>query len=84
MIKVSSVKVYPDYILLVSFSTGENKYFDMKPYLHYPVFLKLTNPDFFALASVAYDTVIWPGDIDIAPETLYAQGIVIDINEANF
>jgi len=29
------------------------------------------------LASVDYGTVTWPGDIDIAPETLFAKGISI-------
>ena len=43
----------------------------MRPYLDLPVFQPLKNPSFFALASVSYGTVVWPGDIDIAPETLY-------------
>ncbi len=75
MIKVTAVKPCPDYRLFVTFLNGENKYFDMRPYLHYPVFRKLENPGFFALASVDYGTVTWPGDIDIAPETLFDEGI---------
>jgi hypothetical protein len=43
----------------------------MRPYLHYPVFRRLENPAYFLLARVDYETVVWPGDIDIAPETLY-------------
>jgi hypothetical protein len=78
MIKVISVQACVDYSLLLTFSNGENKYFDMKPYLHYPVFQKLENPGFFALASVDYGTVTWPGDIDIAPETLYIEGILAE------
>ena len=75
MINVISVQACPDYVLLLTFADGESRYFDMKPYLHYPVFQKLENPGFFALASVDYGTVTWPGDIDIAPETLYIEGI---------
>jgi len=75
MIKVTAVKPCSNYGLLVTFLNGENKYFDMRPYLHYPVFRKLENPGFFALASVDYGTVTWPGDIDIAPETLFTEGI---------
>jgi len=46
----------------------------MQPFLHYPVFRRLQNPGFFALARVDYGTVTWPGEIDIAPETLYMGG----------
>nr|VFJ92925.1 MAG: Protein of unknown function (DUF2442) [Candidatus Kentron sp. LFY] len=74
MIEVTAVKPRSEYRLLVTFSNGEDKHFDMRPYLHYPVFQKLENPGFFALASVDYGTVTWPGDIDIAPETLFIKG----------
>ncbi|MCB2261786.1 MAG: DUF2442 domain-containing protein [Candidatus Thiosymbion ectosymbiont of Robbea hypermnestra] len=75
MIEVTAVKPCADYGLLVTFSSGERRHFDMRPYLHYPVFRKLENPGFFALASVDYGTVTWPGDIDIAPETLFIEGV---------
>lgn len=75
MIQVTKVIAQSDYKLLITFSSGESKYFDMKPYLHYPVFRKLENPGYFSLASVDYGTVVWPGDIDIAPETLFIKGV---------
>jgi len=71
MIQVNSVETAPNFSLLLSFNNGERRCFDMQPYLHYPVFRRLENPGFFSLAHVDYGTVIWPGDIDIAPETLY-------------
>ena len=46
MIKVTAVKPYPNYRLLVTILNGENKYLDMRPYLHYPVFRKLENHGF--------------------------------------
>ena len=73
MIKVTSVSVTDTLQLLLSFSTGERRRFDMQPYVHLPVFQRLENPGFFALAHVDYGTVVWPGDIDIAPETLYER-----------
>jgi len=69
--EVAAVQARPNYALLLTFSNGEQKHFDMTPYLHYPVFRRLQNPGFFKLAKVDYGTVIWPGDIDIAAETLY-------------
>ena len=73
MIEVSRVEVSPDYLLLLIFDNGERRRFDMTPYLQYPVFKRLQNPAFFSLARVDYGTVTWPGDIDIAPETLYHE-----------
>lgn len=73
MIEVSRVKVSPDHLLLLIFDNGERRCFDMTPYLQYPVFKRLQNPAFFSLARVDYGTVTWPGDIDIAPETLYHE-----------
>ncbi|MFM7558509.1 DUF2442 domain-containing protein [Cylindrospermopsis raciborskii] len=47
----------------------------MRPYLDMTVFQPLKNPGFFGLASVNYGTVVWPGEIDIAPETLYELSV---------
>jgi len=75
MLQVSAVKATADFTLSLVFSNGEQRRFDMRPYLHYPVFRRLENPGFFSLARVDYGTVVWPGDIDIAPETLYEDSI---------
>lgn len=73
MIEVNQVKTTPDHQLHLVFNNGEKRLFDMKPYLNYPVFKRLQNPAFFSLARIDYGTVTWPGDIDIAPETLYYE-----------
>jgi len=75
MIEVNEVKTTPEYGLILTFNNGEQKYFDMRPYLQYPVFKRLENQGYFSLACVDYGTVTWPGDIDIAPETLYEDSI---------
>jgi hypothetical protein len=72
---VIAVTPEPDYRLRLTFANGEHRRFDMTPYLRYPVFQRLRNPGFFALARVDYGTVAWPGEIDIAPETLYAEAV---------
>ncbi len=77
MITVKSVLAQPDYQLLLIFSNGEQRQFDMRPYLHYPVFQRLENQGFFSLAQVNYGTVVWPGEIDIAPETLYDKSTLM-------
>ena len=75
MIEVTAVQAVPDFRLVLTFSTGERRLFDMRPYLHYPVFRRLENQAFFDLARVDYGTVTWPGEIDIAPETLYERSV---------
>lgn len=78
MIEVNAVETAPDFGLLLVFSDGERRRFDMQPYLHYPVFQRLRNPGYFSLARVDYGTVVWPGDIDIAPETLYDRSVPLN------
>jgi len=78
MIEVCDVKTFPDFRLCLLFNTGEKRSFDMKPYLQYPVFRRLENTAFFALARVDYGTVTWPFDIDIAPETLYDLSVPLE------
>jgi len=68
---VISVVPKDDFQMLVTFSTGETKLFDARPYLEKGVFTRLKNLELFKQAYVAFDTVCWPGDLDIAPETLY-------------
>lgn len=67
------IKVVPkdEFRLLVTFNTGETKLFDARPYLEKGVFTRLKQPELFRQAYVAFDTVCWPGELDIAPETLY-------------
>ena len=76
MLQVRSVKPTPDFLLRLVFSNGEQRQFDMRPYLRYPVFRRLENPGFFSLARIDYGTLVWPGDI--APETLYDCSVPIE------
>jgi hypothetical protein len=72
---VIHVQPLNDYILKVAFSTGQTKLFDVKPYLDKGVFVTLKDKAFFNQAYVDYDTVCWPGNLDIAPETLFDRGV---------
>jgi hypothetical protein len=77
MLRVKFVEPKPNCQLLLHFTNGEYRVFDMQPYLKYPVFSKLSNEHIFNLARVEYGTVTWPGDIDIAPETLYNGSVSV-------
>lgn len=78
LLDVVSAQTRPDFQLDLEFENGERRRFDMSPYLHYPVFRRLENPGFFSLARVEYGTVVWPGNIDIAPETLYELSVPVE------
>ena len=75
LLDVISVKTRDDYTLELLFENGETRIFDMKPFLDKKPFVKLLNSPLFFKASVQYGTVIWPGNIDIAPETLWACSV---------
>lgn len=59
------------------FDTGDHRLFDARPYLDRGVFTRLQDPALFKQAFVALDTVGWPGNLDIAPETLYDRSVAI-------
>jgi hypothetical protein len=71
----TQVEPLSNHCLKISFNTGDVKVFDVKPYLNKGIFGKLRDPALFNQAYVAYDTVCWPGNLDIAPETLFIRGI---------
>ena len=68
---VTQVSARDDFMLELKVSTGETRLFDARPYLEKGVFTRLKDPAMFKQAYVAFDTVCWPGNLDIAPETLY-------------
>lgn len=76
-ISVTQVKPLPDYKLFLEFETGEQRIFDVTPYLEKGVFAQLKDLERFNLAIACYGTVEWPGDIDISPETLYRRSIPV-------
>ncbi len=77
LLDVVSVQVQPNYHLKLEFENGERRMFDMSPYMDKKPFNRLKNSPIFNCAHIDYGTVVWPGEIDIAPETLYDRSIPI-------
>ena len=75
MIRVTKAEPRDDFSLLVDFTNGERRCFDIRPYLDIGVFQRLKNLQLFKQAKVSFGTVCWPGDLDIAPETLYLESM---------
>ena len=71
--QIAAVRVKPEYRLLLEYENGETRLFDASPYLDRGVFTRLKEPKLFAQARIEFGTVTWPGELDIAPETLYLR-----------
>ena len=79
VIKVSGVRPLEDHRLWVRFNTGEAKVFDFKPLLNQPGFAPLADIDTFKGVYIDYGVAVWcDGQIDIAPEALYAEGVTVE------
>lgn len=72
---IDVVKVLPtaDFHLELVFENGERRRFDMRPLLTVKPWIRIADPEIFKMARAEYGTVVWPGEIDIAPETLYDE-----------
>jgi hypothetical protein len=73
LLDVIRVEPRKNNMLLLEFENHETRLFDMTPYLEKKPYMRLRNSPLFMKAMVAYGTVVWPGNIDIAPETLWDQ-----------
>lgn len=76
LLDIVQVKPYANYQLLLEFENGEKRLFDMKYIIDKGPFNRLKNSSFMA-ARVEHGTVVWPGNIDIAPETLYDKSVPV-------
>ena len=70
-IGIKSAKALDEYEILLEFENGEERIFDLKPYLSLGKFSELKDPEKFRSIRVNFDTVQWDNDIDLDPEFLY-------------
>lgn len=73
LIDVVSVSARPDFVLDLQYENGERRRFDFKPLMAIKPWNRVATPSMFSRVKAAHGTVSWPGEIDIAPETLYAD-----------
>ena len=76
-VKITSVAPLPDYVLLVGFSTGEFKQFDIKPLIEkYAPFKILTQlPGLYEQVRIDMGGygLVWNDDLDLSADGLYEQ-----------
>ncbi len=73
--KVIAVRPESDYMLSLTFENGEQRRFDVKPYLNYEVFRPLRDMAVFSTASTFLGSVAWANDADLSYDTLYLDGV---------
>ena len=82
VLKISGIRPMKAYMLWVRFNTGEAKIYDFKPLLECPAFAPLKDVELFNSVYIDYGIAVWlDGEIDIAPEELYDNGVAVDIPE---
>ena len=69
------VKALDNYELFLRFNNGEEKIFDVKPYLEDKYFAALKNIIIFRTVKLNSLTVEWMGEIDICPDELYFNSV---------
>ena len=74
MLRVVDVDYIKDYELLVTFSDGNKKKVDLRPYLTGEVFGEQLDKEKFVQYGLTRITIEWANGADLAPEFLYEIG----------
>jgi hypothetical protein len=75
--RVISVQPNADYTLLLTFTNGEVKVFDAKPYLNIGIFQELQNPQHLNFVRPVLGSIQWRNGQDLCPDTLYLDSISV-------
>ena len=73
---VTSVKSEQDYFLILLFSNGETRRFDVKPYLDKGIFQELKDVSKFNSVRTDGLSVEWENEAALCPDTLYFGSVL--------
>lgn len=74
--RVTTVEARPGFQLQVQFIDGTEGAVDLSGLIQSPragVFARLADPAVFAQVFIEHGAVTWPGEIDLAPDTMHAE-----------
>ena len=80
--KVIKVKPEQNYMLNLWFSNGEQRRFDMKPYLDFEVFQALKDNNIFNTVTTFLGSVTWANNSDLSYDTLYLESVSAKLSMA--
>ncbi|MGH7456334.1 MAG: DUF2442 domain-containing protein [bacterium] len=73
--RVKAVKPNSDYTLTLTFTTGEVRNFDVKPYLNIGIFKELKDLRLFNSVKPFLGSIQWQNGQDFCPDTLYLESV---------
>lgn len=76
-VPVKSAKPLEGYKLQIKFKNGEEKIFDLTPYLGIGKFAELRDVRLFNTVTVKFDSIEWANHIDVDPEFLYSHSVKV-------
>ncbi len=74
--RVKEVTPNFDYTITLTFENGEQKIFDVKPYLDKGIFQELKDPKKFNSVKPYLGSIQWQGGQDFCPDTLYVESVI--------
>jgi hypothetical protein len=72
-LSIIEVKPLKNYKIELTFENNEVRIFDVKDYLETGIFKKLKDKKLFNQVKTSFDSIEWPGGIDLDPEILYEK-----------
>jgi hypothetical protein len=78
ILKITDVKVKEPYKLVLTFSNGEVRMYDMEPQLNRGIFLELRDKKLFNTVRLWGGTVQWANEADFDPCSLYDGSVKIN------
>ena len=83
-LSVKNVTPLADYKLLLTFENGEDRVFDVKPYMDIGKFSELKDTTLFNSVAITFDSIEWANKLDLDPEFLYQKSEIAPAhNKAN-
>jgi len=79
--RVKHVSPNLDYTITITFTNGEVKLFDVKPYLNKGIFQELNDKKIFNSVRSVLGTLQWVNGQDFCPDMLYIDSILLLIED---
>ena len=80
--RIRAVQSLPNFLLMLTFTDGSVRSFDMKPYLNIGVFRELADVALFNSVRPFLGSIQWRNGQDLCPDTLYENSIPIEPTES--
>jgi len=71
-----------NYRLALTFNNGEQRLFDLTPYLDKGIFKELRDTSYFRRVRVVAGAIEWPNEQDLSHDTLYLRSVPIQSDQA--